>query len=202
MTPTLTATISLLLALMTKPKEEILCQCWNWVEPVQEFKRSELVMVGLIIRSEPFKAAGNLNSDKRGIKINHRRYLPDTSEYIKHTVLVQQKLKSPSSLPDTIYIIAKPIENCGPIIHSFDLASALGQPNMLRYLFYVDAFQEYKAATKMKGNKIIKTIDKQTHQNVFVAERCRHNQLATEKALAETEQFLPLVDTSGQKQTP
>ena len=202
MTSTFVTIISLLLALLTKPKEENFCNCWPLDKPEQEFKRSELVMVGLIIQSEPFKAAGYLTSDKRGIKINHRRYLPDTSEYIKHTVLVQQKLKSSSSLPDTIYIIAKPIENCGPPIHSFDLATALVQPNMLRYLFYVDAFQEYKAATKMKGNKIIKTIDKQTHQNVFVAERCRHNQFATEKALAEIEQILPLVDTSGQKQIP
>lgn len=202
MTSTFATIISLLLSLLTKPTEENFCNCWNWVEPEQEFKRSELVIVGLIIQSEPFKAAGNLTSNKRGIKINHRRYLPDSSEYIKHTVLVQQKYKSPSSLPDTIYIIAEPIENCGPVIYSFNLASALAQPNFLKYLFYVDAFQEYKVSTRMKGNKIINTIDKQRHRNVFIAERCRHNQLATEKAIAEIEQILPLVDTSVQKKTP
>jgi hypothetical protein len=202
MTSTFATIISLLLALLTKPTEENFCLCFPLETPEQEFKRSELVIEGLIIQSEPFKAAGNLTSNKRGIKINHRRYLPDSSEYIKHTVLVQRRFKSPSGLSDTIYIIAKPIENCGPPIHSYTLAEALQFPNMLRYLFYVDAFQEYKTTRKTKGKKSSIAIETIKHQNIFLAERCRRNKLVLDNTLEEIEQILHLVDTSAQKQTP
>jgi hypothetical protein len=103
---------------VNSPDQNNFCLCFPLETPEQEFKRSELVIEGLIIQSEVFWAAGNLTSNKRGIKINHRRYLPDSSKYIKHTVLVQRRFKSPPGLSDTIYTIAKPIENCGPPIHS------------------------------------------------------------------------------------
>lgn len=182
--------------------EQNFCSCWPIAKPEQEFKQSELVIVGLIIQSKPYRAAGNLKSNKHGIKLDGRRYLPDSSDYIRHTVLVQRVFKSQPDLPDTIYIIARPVENCGPLIESFTIATALQSPNMLRYLFYVDAFQEYKTTTKIKGKKSINAIEKIKHQNIYLAEPCRRNKLALGKALEEIEQILPLVDTSTQKKTP
>lgn len=202
MTSTFATIISLLLVLVTKPKEENFCSCWQLDKPEDEFKRSELVMVGLIIQSEPYRAAGNLRSNKRGIKHNRGRYLPDSSDYIKHTVLVQRVFKSPPSLADTIYIIAKPVENCGPPIESFEIATALQSPNMLRYLFYVDSFKEYSTTTTTKRKKLSNAIEKKKHKNIFLAEPCRRNKLATEKALADINQISSSIETPEQKQTP
>ncbi|MFN7688831.1 MAG: hypothetical protein ACK5OP_13970 [Sphingobacteriales bacterium] len=199
---TFATTISLLFALLTTPKQENFCSCWPLEKPEQEFKRSELVMVGQIIQSERYRAAGNLTSNRQGIKLKNGRYIPDSSEYIKHTVLVVQKFKSPPGLADTIYIIAKPAENCGPYIESHSLAVALQFPNLLRYLFYVDPFQEYMITTTLKGKKSSNAIEKIKHKNIFLAEPCRRNQLATDKVLAEINQVLSSTDAQNQKQTP
>ena len=90
------------------------CTCMPVPTTEQEYNRSDIVMQGKVIGLDTVYASNTLINDKKGIRLGKHKYSVLTEKFVRVQMLVEKQFKTPTNLPDTVYILT-PAESdaCG-----------------------------------------------------------------------------------------
>jgi hypothetical protein len=139
----------------------------------QEYKRSDLVIQGKALWLDTVYTSNTLLYDRKGIKLGKHKYSVSLEKFVRVRMLVEKQFKTPSDLPDTVYILT-PAESDAC---SFPFESWLRFPNLpapyYQFIIYGDKWMEKKVITTKKGNRDIKQIKETLLPNTFFTSVCR-----------------------------
>jgi hypothetical protein len=139
----------------------------------QEYNRSDIVMQGKVIGLDTVYASNTLINDKKGIRLGKHKYSVLTEKFVRVQMLVERQFKTPTNLPDTVYILT-PAESdaCG-----FPFDSWLRYSNLpdsyYHFIIYGDKWIEKKIITVKKDNRNIKQIQETLLCDTFFTSVCK-----------------------------
>ena len=136
----------------------------------EEFKKSELVIVGRLLSLDTIMASNTMYRNRRGIKYGRHRYEISKSTFIRAKLLVQNNFKTSTILPDTIYVLTDDTyTSCGFLFPLY-----IDDPSSdTDFIIYGDRWIDHSIVKSQKGKHIKKSIKVTPLNNTFYTDRCR-----------------------------